>query len=265
MAAVIRRTWQLETPFLRAVTLVLRDDVLPEEEPLVEHPLFAAAYLRDWLFGEGGRRFARERVLDLYRALSGFDPFFAAGSSEAAIELDVLPALAAALEDGSIVSLRVDVPEVFVPKGLEADVEPLGPEDAAEEELTYIEVEIVDQDGNPVAGRAYTLTLPDGTKQTGRVPTSGILHVGDLEPGSGQIDFNVDDGDAQDAGDLDVDDSPYVDFQILDDDGNPIPNIAFVLQLSDGTTKDGLTDENGHAHVGNLVDGDCTLVVEKLH
>src|SRR6188768_617240 len=58
---------------------------------------------------------------------------------------------------------------------------------AAEEkkkETTYIEVQLVGQDGKtPVYGEPYVLTLPDGTKKEGRLDGSGKIRVANLEKG----------------------------------------------------------------------------------
>ena len=51
----------------------------------------------------------------------------------------------------------------------------------AVEDLTFIEIEVVDEDGEPVSGMRYRLEMPDSTVQSGTIPKSGFLGFYKLE------------------------------------------------------------------------------------
>ena len=70
--------------------------------------------------------------------------------------------------------------------------QPPGPEDsnAEETERHWLEIELVDQDGNPVAGEAYHIVLPDGeTVADGTLDEKGFARLDGLEAGSCEVSF----------------------------------------------------------------------------
>jgi hypothetical protein len=66
--------------------------------------------------------------------------------------------------------------------------EPVDPERPSP--ATFVEVELVDQTGRPIANERYRVTLPDGTKRTGRLDKNGIARIEDIRPaGACDIEF----------------------------------------------------------------------------
>jgi hypothetical protein len=53
----------------------------------------------------------------------------------------------------------------------------------------WIEIELVDYYGNPVDGAEYTILLPDGSKQKGKLDSSGYARVDDMPPGKIDVEF----------------------------------------------------------------------------
>jgi hypothetical protein len=70
-------------------------------------------------------------------------------------------------------------------------LEALGPDPAAAEEmeLTWIAFELKDQDGNPVKNRAFELTLPDGSKEPGKLDEYGKGGMNRIPRGSVKFAF----------------------------------------------------------------------------
>jgi hypothetical protein len=58
-----------------------------------------------------------------------------------------------------------------------------------ETEKTWIEIELVDDDGKPVRYERYKLTLPDGSVKWGRLDDSGKARVERLQAGNCQLTF----------------------------------------------------------------------------
>lgn len=54
---------------------------------------------------------------------------------------------------------------------------------------TWIEIELVDEEGNPVPNVRYQLELPDGTKKAGTLAGNGRARVSEIEPGTCKVSF----------------------------------------------------------------------------
>lgn len=58
---------------------------------------------------------------------------------------------------------------------------------------TFIEIQLVDRQGKPVAGATYRVTLPDGTVRTGALDSQGLVRFDGIDPGECDIEFpNID-------------------------------------------------------------------------
>lgn len=64
------------------------------------------------------------------------------------------------------------------------------------DELTWIEIELLDMDGNPVAGEPYWVQLPDGTVREGHLDDEGRAYFDQLTPGTAIIRWPERDGEA---------------------------------------------------------------------
>jgi type VI secretion system secreted protein VgrG len=65
-----------------------------------------------------------------------------------------------------------------------------------EEEKSWIEIELVDEDDNPVSGEKYQIELPDGKIVTGTTNEKGVARVRGIDPGTCKICFPNLDKDA---------------------------------------------------------------------
>ena len=72
---------------------------------------------------------------------------------------------------------------------------PLQDEEAQQKTTTtpepphWIEIELVDDDGKPIANEPYLIELPDGTQRTGRKDGSGLARVDGIDPGTAKVSF----------------------------------------------------------------------------
>ena len=53
----------------------------------------------------------------------------------------------------------------------------------------WVEIQMLDEEGKPVAGEPYQIKLPDGTVDSGTTDGSGVARVEGIDPGSCQITF----------------------------------------------------------------------------
>ncbi len=63
-------------------------------------------------------------------------------------------------------------------------------------EKTWIEIELVDESDEPVAGEKYRITVPDGRVASGTLDGNGFARVDGIDPGTCQITFPDLDKDA---------------------------------------------------------------------
>ena len=74
---------------------------------------------------------------------------------------------------------------------------PLQDEEAAQAESTadqveekhFIEIELLDEEGNPVADEAYFVELPDGSTKSGRTDAKGYARIDGVDPGTAKVSF----------------------------------------------------------------------------
>lgn len=57
------------------------------------------------------------------------------------------------------------------------------------EEQHWIEIELIDDAGEPVVGELYFVELPDGSSISGRTDGSGLARVDGVDPGTAKVSF----------------------------------------------------------------------------
>lgn len=137
---------------------------------------------------------------------------------------------------------------------------------------TWIEVELLDEEGAPVSGAAYWVKLPDGEVREGRLGSTGRVYFGDLDPGQCEIRWPeldaaaaVPEGDADSRGDGaakaggGLRERTWIEVELLDDEGRPVPYERYWIKLPDGTVRQGRLDAEGRVYVGNLDEGRCEI------
>jgi type VI secretion system secreted protein VgrG len=63
------------------------------------------------------------------------------------------------------------------------------PKQPDKEKASWIEIELMDENGKPVAGQGYRITLPDGSVATGTLDPDGFARVQGFESGSCKVTF----------------------------------------------------------------------------
>jgi hypothetical protein len=79
----------------------------------------------------------------------------------------------------------------------QAQTTPLQDEEAAKEEKGtqepeeehWIEIELLDDDGKPVADERYFVEMPDGSQLSGRTDGQGRARVEGVDPGTAKVSF----------------------------------------------------------------------------
>ena len=69
-------------------------------------------------------------------------------------------------------------------------------DDEDDSKTSWIEIELVDEDDQPVPGEKYKVTLPDESVATGTLDGNGFARIDGIEPGTCQVTFPTLDKDA---------------------------------------------------------------------
>ncbi len=67
--------------------------------------------------------------------------------------------------------------------------EEIVPHKPDEEKTSWIEIEMVDEDDEPVPGEKYKVTLPDDTVAQGTLDENGFARIEGIDPGSCKVSF----------------------------------------------------------------------------
>jgi hypothetical protein len=137
---------------------------------------------------------ARRVLLDVYARLRGLNASTFQGQ---AFDFDTgsprTDAIGAELlheaQVGNLVVRRRVTRSVVVP--LEVEDEPvLGPESGnAATETTWIAIELLGEDGLPIPGEAYQITLPDGSTRDGALDNTGKAMIRGIDPDQCGVTF----------------------------------------------------------------------------
>ncbi len=91
---------------------------------------------------------------------------------------------------------KAELPKAATGKDAEKPHKPPKTDEEKKEKKSWIEIELVDEEKNPVAGEPFKLTLPDGSVFSGTLDDKGFYRLEGIDPGSCQITFTRLDKDA---------------------------------------------------------------------
>ena len=69
--------------------------------------------------------------------------------------------------------------------------EQVKPHQPDEEKTSWIEIEMVDEEDEPVPGEQYRITLPDDTVAQGTLDENGFARIEGIDPGNCKIAFSM--------------------------------------------------------------------------
>lgn len=92
-------------------------------------------------------------------------------------------------DPGEIAEIKALQKEMTEGKYGSVQVPAYKPDPDEEKELTWIEIELIDEDDNPVPGERYEIEVPDGRVVRGTLNQKGFARVEGLEPGNCKITF----------------------------------------------------------------------------
>jgi hypothetical protein len=129
----------------------------------------------------------------------------------------------------------------------------------------WIELELLEMDGQPAAGEPYWVKLPDGTIREGDLDKKGFARIDGIPSGICQVKFQ--DTDIQE---VDRTTPPpvvaapipgtlsWIEFEFTEaDDVTPVPNVPYSVTLPDGAIRKGKLDDEGKVRLEDVPAGVC--------
>jgi uncharacterized protein (DUF2345 family) len=140
-------------------------------------------------------------------------------------------------------------------------------------QVSRLAIDLVDEDGRPVIGARYIVSLPDGTVYEGALDEQGQAQIEGTIPATYTLTFpDLDAGDwgrfeeeeettPEGPGEPEPPDeqTEWLVIELIDEDGRPAAGARYVVTLPDGTVYEGVLNEEGQAQVKAVVVGSYTL------
>lgn len=155
--------------------------------------------------------FLRPTILDLWSFLRGTSPTVPSQLTTAELRRSFLPDLDRAFRLGELSLLRqvreASAPSIPGPQAATLRDEMIARQETAREaepsagqsrrketpssetRKTWIGIELIDDDGQPVASERYVITLPDGVRKQGTLDAQGRALIDQIDPGTCQVSF----------------------------------------------------------------------------
>ncbi len=185
----MRKTWRLQATF-ETYEVIRGSDLLPNN---VASQRIAANFDR-WLTDP----MARQAILDMCQSLQGPNGAPSRGKSPDEWRRYLKSQLEDALRRGDLVLLPISYSNAGPSNGEDngASSQPessLSPAPRPQRNKTWIEIELVDDQDNPIPNERCRLELPDGSIWEGTTDAGGIARVDYIDPGECEVNFpNID-------------------------------------------------------------------------
>ncbi len=109
----------------------------------------------------------------------------------------------------------------------------------------WVTIELVDEAGNPVAAEPYQIEAGNGEIRRAETGTDGRATEQELADGNCQVSFPERARNAWHR--LEAAENHYIEISLVDIKGKPAANESYLLELPDGTVREGALDGNGFA------------------
>jgi hypothetical protein len=186
----MRNKWRLKNGS-DTLIIVKRSDLYPEELRFTS-PRLTPNDLDRWLADP----LARQTALEMFEAVHGRSRSDLRQAGVDELRRSVKPGLIEAFKRGDLVALRI--PQLFLTQSPmeEAGEAPAGkagqppPKPAPPpRQKTWVEIELLDEQGQPMAKEHYRIELPDGSIRDGLLDPQGRARIDGIDPGMCQITF----------------------------------------------------------------------------
>src|SRR5436309_14996540 len=182
------KSWRMRGLFGDLI-IVRRKDVR-RDTYVANSPVGLPALVESWLADPVEQRV----VLEMYEAIGGHRGPNEQRWQDVDLQRYVKPKLTEAFRSGELITLPAPA-TMFgsvsgkVQKGNEADAGSSQNQPKAQTRKSWIEIELVGDDGKPLGGERYRIELPDGTFVSGILDSQGRIRFDGIDPGECEVAF----------------------------------------------------------------------------
>lgn len=228
-----------------------------------ERPV-AAAFAQGWLHAWLTDPALRAEVADICDELDLPSLPSRGFMDERELHLFVRPAIERSLMTGRLVLLdRVKAGKLPQLEQPHDDPPPAPKPDDPKPTKTWIEFDVLDENGDPLADEKWEAVLPDGTKKNGKTDSKGVVRFEDIDPGLVEFRLPERDGDTWKSP-KQIEETDFLEFDLVDESDTGVPIESWELKLADGKTRTGITDDDGHTRLESIVPGEVELTFTDL-
>jgi hypothetical protein len=126
--------------------------------------------------------------------------------------------------------------------------------------VCWIELELRDEDDNPVPNEIYWIKLPNGILREGRLDANGFVRLDQIPCGICSVRFpKFDKPDVQWLAAQSGPARDWLEIVLLDSADRPVPNSPFIVEQPGGAVHKGTLDQNGKARLEGIPRGSCKV------
>lgn len=123
----------------------------------------------------------------------------------------------------------------------------------------WIEIELLDEDGAPVAREPYWIKLPNGEVREGRLDSNGLARFNPIPCGTCIVRFPRNRDDELRLVVSRSKEDHWIELHLLDEDGDPVKLAEYAVTLPDSSKRDGTLDVKGYARLEGIPEGVCRV------
>jgi hypothetical protein len=122
----------------------------------------------------------------------------------------------------------------------------------------WIEIELLDQDGEPFIGTPYSIAKGEDAVSAGGLNRFGSAYVDRIDPGSYRVVIG------RSTSEEPLEPTDWVAFELAQENGLPIAGLRYVITDAAGADHEGALDAHGRALLFNVAPGECTVAFPDL-
>lgn len=194
--------------------------------------------------------------------------------SEVQIDSEVLPRIFQAIRDHEVVVLKTslfDEPKKRDDRPIVSRAPAPAPSPTTPrigrliKEKSFLDVSVVNEQGDPLGGTLYKVQLPDGRSEQGELDGSARVFKPNIDPGTARFSLHKSATPPIPVDPVDPDEQAgWISFRVLNQDGDPLAGVRYELTLPDGNTVSGQTDDSGAVYLADVAPGECELSLPDL-
>jgi uncharacterized protein (DUF2345 family) len=129
----------------------------------------------------------------------------------------------------------------------------------------WIEVQLLDDADNPVAGEPYWIKLPDGEVMEGSLNDEGFVRLAPIPCGICIVRFpKWDAASFTHMAACPPNKKDWIEIVLMDDNQQPVAGEPYSIQLPDGSIVEGKLGEDGRARHEGIQKGTCQVKFPRL-